>query len=58
MEVLEGRGATSDCERMKLPSGSSSSGLLVEVVEPVVTGPTGGAGGRGGGGVVVLFIEG
>jgi hypothetical protein len=33
---LEGRGATSDWERMKLSSGSSSSMLLVEVVDPVV----------------------
>ncbi len=57
MEVLEGCGVMSDCERIKLSSGSSS-GLLLEVVEPVVTVPAGGAGGLGGGGVVVLFIEG
>ena len=36
IDGLEGRGATSDWERMKLSSGSSPSMLLMEVVEPVV----------------------
>ena len=36
IDGLEGRGATSDWERMKLSSGSLPSMLLVEVVEPVV----------------------
>ena len=36
IDGLEGRGATSDWERMKLSLGSSPSMLLVEVVEPVV----------------------
>ncbi len=36
IDGLEGRGATSDWERMKLSLGSSLSMLLVEVVELVV----------------------
>ena len=36
IDRLEGRGATSDWERMRLSSGSSLSMLLVDVVEPVV----------------------
>ena len=36
IDGLEGRGATSDWERMKLSLGSLSSMLSVEVVEPVV----------------------
>ena len=36
IDGLEGRGATSNWERMKLSSGSSPSMLLVEVVDPVV----------------------
>ena len=36
IDWLEGRGATSDWERMKLSSGSSPSMLLMEVVDPVV----------------------
>ena len=36
IDVLEGRGATSDWDRMKLSSGSSPSMLLMDVVEPVV----------------------
>ena len=36
IDGLEGHGATSDWEWMKLSLGSSSSMLLVEVVEPVV----------------------
>ncbi len=36
IDGLEGCGATSDWERMKLSSGSLPSMLLVEVVEPVV----------------------
>ncbi len=36
IDGLEGRGATSDWDRMKLSSGSSPSMLLMDVVEPVV----------------------
>ena len=36
IDGLEGHGATSDWEWMKLSLGSLSSMLLVEVVEPVV----------------------
>ena len=36
IDGLEGCGATSDWERMKLSLGSSPSMLLVEVVDPVV----------------------
>ena len=36
IDGLEGRGTTSDWDRMKLSSGSSPSMLLMDVVEPVV----------------------
>ena len=36
LQGLEGRGATSDWERMLVSLGSSSSKLLVEVVDPVM----------------------
>ena len=36
IDGLEGCGATSDWERMKLSLGSSPSMLLVKVVDPVV----------------------